>query len=279
MTVLQKRVLPSQALRPAFLRPDSIQPMKADLHLSGDAAADKYLSESPLALLIGMVLDQQIPLEWAFAGPAELRRRLGHDLDAREIASMDPEALAAAFSARPALHRYPGSMAGRVQELCRMLVEQYGGKADNVWKGVTSGEELLTRVKQLPGFGEQKAKIFVALLGKQLGVQPEGWRQVSAPFGDAGSYRSVADITDAASLDRVRTFKQELKAKAKAAAAEKAAVKKTPTKKAAAKKAGAKKGSATKAPARKVAAKSSPAAKATVRKVPGKKVAASSPTR
>jgi uncharacterized HhH-GPD family protein len=229
------------------------------LRLSGDPEADKLLSKDPLALLIGMVLDQQIPLEWAFAGPAELRRRLGHDLDAREIASMDPEALAGSFSARPALHRYPGSMAGRVQELSRMLVDQYGGKADNVWKGVTSGQELLTRVRELPGFGEQKAKIFVALLGKQLGVQPEGWRQASEPFGEAGSYRSVADITDPASLDRVRTFKQELKAKAKAAAAEKSAIKK--------------------APAKKVPAKKSLAKKTTIKKVPGKKVAASSSTR
>jgi uncharacterized HhH-GPD family protein len=241
------------------------------LRLSGDPEADKLLAKDPLALLIGMVLDQQIPLEWAFAGPAELRRRLGHDLDAKEIASMDPEALAAAFSARPALHRYPGSMAGRVQELSRMLVDQYGGKAANVWKGATSGEELLTRVKQLPGFGEQKAKIFVALLGKQLGVQPDGWRQVSEPFGEPGSHRSVADITDAQSLDRVRAFKQELKAKAKAAAAEKAAVKKAPGKKVAAKK------PATKKPAaKKVVAKTSPAKKTTIKKVPGKKVAASS---
>jgi uncharacterized HhH-GPD family protein len=125
------------------------------LRLSGNPEADTLLSKDPLALLIGMVLDQQVPLEWAFAGPAELRRRLGHDLDARDIASMDPEALAAAFSTRPALHRYPGSMAGRVQELCRMLVDEYGGRADAVWKGATSGEDLLARVRQLPGFGEQ----------------------------------------------------------------------------------------------------------------------------
>jgi uncharacterized HhH-GPD family protein len=205
------------------------------LRLSGNPEADKLLSKDPLALLIGMVLDQQVPLEWAFAGPAELRRRLGHDLDAREIASMDPEALAAAFSARPALHRYPGSMAGRVQELCRTLVDQYGGKADAVWKGAKSGQELLARVRDLPGFGEQKAKIFVALLGKQLGIRPDGWRQSSAPFGDPATYCSVADITDAESLDRVRAFKQEMKAKAKAAAA------KTPAKKAVAKKVTAKK--------------------------------------
>ncbi|HXQ60617.1 MAG TPA: HhH-GPD-type base excision DNA repair protein, partial [Acidimicrobiales bacterium] len=147
------------------------------LRLSGDPEADKLLSEDPLALLIGMVLDQQVPLEWAFAGPAELRRRLGHDLDATEIASMDPEALAGAFSAKPALHRYPGSMAGRVHELARVLVENYAGRPEAVWTGVESGSELFNRVRQLPGFGEQKAKIFVALLGKQLGVQPPGWQE------------------------------------------------------------------------------------------------------
>jgi uncharacterized HhH-GPD family protein len=203
------------------------------LRLSGNPEADKLLSEDPLALLIGMVLDQQIPLEWAFAGPVELRNRLGHDLDAKELAEMDPETLAAAFSTRPALHRYPGSMAGRVQELCRMLVDRYDGRADAVWKGASSGIDLLTRVRDLPGFGEQKAKIFVALLGKQLGVTPTGWRDVSVPFGDPGTFRSVADITDPVSLDRVRAFKQEMKAKAKAAAAEKApSSKKRVTKKA-----------------------------------------------
>jgi uncharacterized HhH-GPD family protein len=215
------------------------------LRLSGEPEADRLLSKDPLALVIGMVLDQQVPLEWAFAGPAELRRRLGHDLDAREIAAVDLEVLAATFSARPALHRYPGSMAARVQELCRMLVERYGGKADNVWKGVGSGTELLGRVRELPGFGEQKAKIFVALLGKQLGVRPPGWEDVSSPFGDADTYRSVADITDAASLDRVRAFKQEMKARAKAAAAAKAPAKKAAT----AKKAAAKKATPAKKPA------------------------------
>jgi uncharacterized HhH-GPD family protein len=229
------------------------------LYLSGDEAADSLLSTDPLALLVGMVLDQQVPLEWAFAGPAELRRRLGHDLDAREMATMDPEVLAGLFSARPALHRYPGSMAGRVQEMCRMLLDQYGGKADEVWKGATSGQELLTRVHQLPGFGEQKAKIFVALLGKQMGVRPEGWREVSVPFGDPDTHCSVADITDAASLDRVRAFKQDMKAKAKAAAAKKA----PPTKKSASAKTTVS------------AKKSGPAKKA----VPAKKATARSATR
>jgi len=189
------------------------------LRLSGDPEADRLLSTDPLALLIGMVLDQQVPLEWAFAGPAELRRRLGRDLDTKEIASMDPEVLAGLFSAKPALHRYPGSMAGRVQDLCRTIVADYGGKPDGIWEGVGSGTELLDRVRRLPGFGEQKAKIFVALLGKQLGVRPDGWRESSSPYGDPDTFRSVADITDAGSLDRVRAFKQEMKAKNKAAAA------------------------------------------------------------
>jgi len=182
------------------------------LHLSQDAEADRLLSEDPLALLIGMVLDQQVPLEWAFAAPAELRRRLGDTLDVRSMARMDPGKLAGAFSAKPALHRYPGSMAARVQELCKMVVDQYEGKPAQVWSGATSGAELLARIKDLPGFGEQKAKIFVALLGKQLKVRPPGWEAVSEPFSDADSFRSVADIVDEATLARVRAFKQEMKA-------------------------------------------------------------------
>lgn len=183
-----------------------------DLHLTQDPDADRLLSDSPFALLVGMVLDQQVPLERAFAGPAELQRRLGGPLDARTVAAMDPDKLAAVFATRPALHRYPGSMATRVQELSRMVSEHYDGEADRIWKGIDSGAELLARVRALPGFGEQKAKIFVALLGKQMGVTPDGWREVSAPFGDMHSHRSVADITDAESLVKVRAFKQEMKA-------------------------------------------------------------------
>src|SRR5579872_7024637 len=163
---------------------------KASLHLSQNPVADRLLSDDPLALLIGMVLDQQVPLEWAFAAPAELQRRLDkaldEPLDAAEISAMDPDALAALFSRRPALHRFPGSMAKRVHELCRTLVDDYGGKADAVWQDVADGNELFDRVRALPGFGEQKAKIFVALLGKQLGVRPDAWDAVSAPFGEPG---------------------------------------------------------------------------------------------
>ena len=187
----------------------------AELHLAQDADADRLLSDSPLALLIGMVLDQQVPLEWAFSGPLELRRRLGVDLDAARIASMDPDALKALFAERPALHRYPGSMAGRVQDLCRVLVEDYQGRPEAVWEGIESGPELLSRIRKLPGFGEQKAKIFLALLGKQLGVRPPGWEKVSSPFSDTGSHRSVADIRDEATLRKVRAYKQSLKAAAK----------------------------------------------------------------
>src|SRR5579863_1889127 len=167
-----------------------------ELHLSQDTDADALLSSNPFALLVGMVLDQQVPLEWAFASPLELERRLGQELEPKRIAHMDPEAFAAAFSAKAALHRYPGSMAARGQELAKLVVDRYGGRTEAIWEEAPSGTELFRRVKELPGFGEHKAKIFVALLGKQLGVRPQGWESVSAPFSDAGTYRSVADITD-----------------------------------------------------------------------------------
>ena len=182
------------------------------LHLSQDPDADQLISESPLALLIGLVLDQQVPLEWAFAAPAELERRLGGKLDVVGLACMDPEALRAVFSERPALHRYPGSMAKRVQDLCKILVDEFDARPEGVWEDVADGKDLFERIRALPGFGEQKAKIFVALLGKQLGVRPRGWREASAPFGEPGTYRSVADIFDEKSLAAVRSFKQEMKA-------------------------------------------------------------------
>lgn len=185
------------------------------LSLSGDAAADKLLSKDPLALLIGMVLDQQVPLEWAFAAPRRLKDRLGGRLDATEIAAMEPDVLVKAFVERPALHRFPAANAKRVQELCRIVVEQYGGKADRVWKSAKTGSELLANVKALPGFGDQKARIFVALLGKQLGVQPPGWDEAAGDFGRPGIYLSVADITGPDSLARVREHKQAMKAAAR----------------------------------------------------------------
>jgi len=194
---------------------------KVNLALAQDAEADKLLSEDPLALLIGMVLDQQIPLEWAFKGPLMLKERLGGGLDAAEIAAMDPEQLKAAFSTRPALHRFPGSMATRVQELCRALVADHDGDPAKVWTSARTGEQLYANVKALPGFGEQKARIFVALLAKQFDVRPAGWQDKAGEYGQPGSFKSVADIVDAESLTRVRQYKSEKKAAAKKAAAKK----------------------------------------------------------
>ena len=183
--------------------------------------ASELLTRSPLALLIAMLLDQQVPLERAFSAPLDLVRRLGHEPTAAELAEFDPDALAVIFSERPALHRYPRAMAARVQDLARLIVEQYDGEASRVWESAESGAELLKRVSALPGFGAQKAQIFVALLGKQLDVRPKGWRQAAGSFGAAGTHRSVADITDEESLGQVRSHKQAMKAAAKAKAAAK----------------------------------------------------------
>ena len=177
-----------------------------------DAEANELLTRSALALLIAMLLDQQVPLERAFSAPRDLVRRLGHEPDAGELAAMDPERLAAVFSERPALHRYPRAMAARTQELARLIVADYGGDPAAIWSTASTGAELLKRIGALPGFGAQKAKIFVALLGKQLGVQPPGWREAAGTFGAEGSHLSVADIWDAESLGKVRAYKQELKA-------------------------------------------------------------------
>ncbi|GAA4909757.1 HhH-GPD-type base excision DNA repair protein [Streptomyces coeruleoprunus] len=190
--------------------------MSPTIRLAQQPEADALLARSPLAALVGMLLDQQVPMEWAFSGPYTIARRLGRDdLDAHEIAAHDPEAFAALLSEKPAVHRYPGSMAQRVQQLCRFLVDEYGGDASAVWSGVGSGRELLDRLQALPGFGKQKAQIFLALLGKQYDVRPEGWREAAGPYGEAGSYRSAADITGPESLARVRAFKQEAKRAAK----------------------------------------------------------------
>ncbi|MEU3950796.1 HhH-GPD-type base excision DNA repair protein [Streptomyces achromogenes] len=196
--------------------------MDVTLHLAQDPAADALLGRSPLAALTGMLLDQQIPMEWAFKGPRTIADRLGtEDLDAHEIAAMDPEAFAALLSGKPAVHRYPGSMAKRIQQLCQYLVEHYDGDAEAVWRDAGSGRELLRRLEELPGFGKQKAQIFLALLGKRLGVAPEGWREAAGAYGEPGSYRSVADITGPESLAKVRAHKQEMKAAAKATKAAK----------------------------------------------------------
>jgi uncharacterized HhH-GPD family protein len=187
------------------------------LSLPVPAEANELLTRNPLALLIGMLLDQQVPFEKAFSSPYELVKRLGHEPTAAELAEYDPAALAAVFAERPALHRFPKAMAARTQDLARLIVDRYDGDAAAVWTGAASGKELLARVTELPGFGGNKAQIFTALLGKQLGVQPEGWREAAGHFGEAGSYYSVADIVDDDSLAAVRAHKKELKAAAKAA--------------------------------------------------------------
>ncbi|WP_151773701.1 HhH-GPD-type base excision DNA repair protein [Streptomyces abyssomicinicus] len=194
--------------------------MDVTLRLAQDPPADELLGRSPLAALVGMLLDQQVPMEWAFKGPRTIADRMGaEDLDAHDIAAYDPEAFAALLSEKPAVHRYPGSMAGRIQQLCQYLAEHYDGDAEAVWRDVADGGELLKRLKELPGFGAQKAQIFLALLGKQLGVAPQGWREAAGSYGEEGSFRSVADITGPESLVKVRAHKQEMKAAAKAAKA------------------------------------------------------------
>jgi uncharacterized HhH-GPD family protein len=181
--------------------------------------ADALLESNPFALLVGMLLDQQYPMEAAFAGPKKIADRIG-GVDAREIADYDPEKFAALCSKTPAIHRFPGSMAKRVQALAQLVVDHYGGDATGLWTaGDPDGAEVLRRIKALPGFGEQKAKIFLALLGKQYGVTPDGWRKAAGDYGKAGSFLSVADVVDPGSLEKVRSYKKQAKAAAKAAKA------------------------------------------------------------
>ncbi len=187
------------------------------LSLPIDPEANRLLNDNPLALLVGMVLDQQIPLEKAFTSPYVLAQRLGHPPDAGELAAYDPEALVEVFARPPALHRFPKAMAARVQEVCRVLVERYDGDAARIWTDAADGAQLLRRLTELPGFGRQKAQIFLALLGKRFDVQPTGWREAAGGYGDADAHRSVADITDVASLRQVREYKQQQKAAARAA--------------------------------------------------------------
>jgi uncharacterized HhH-GPD family protein len=185
------------------------------LQIAQDEHADRVLAESPFALLAGMMLDQQFPMERAFAGPAKVLERFG-TLDPAAIASADPEEFAALCSTPPAVHRFPGSMAARLQALAAHVVAEYGGDTARLWNEASSGKELLARVGALPGFGKQKSQIFVALLGKQYGVQPAGWREAAGGYGVDGSFKSVADIVDGDSLGKVRTYKKEMKAAAKA---------------------------------------------------------------
>jgi uncharacterized HhH-GPD family protein len=189
------------------------------LQLAQDPAADALLSANPFALLVGMLLDQQVPMETAFAGPKKIADRIG-GIDATEIADYDPDKFAALCSQRPAIHRFPGSMAKRIQALAQIIVDRYDGDAAALWTvGDPDGPELLQRLKELPGFGEQKARIFLALLGKQYSVTPKGWRTAAGEFGKAGTHCSVADIADARSLDKVRSYKKQMKAAKKGKAA------------------------------------------------------------
>jgi uncharacterized HhH-GPD family protein len=182
----------------------------ATIPITGDPAADELLVSDPLALVIGMLLDQQVPMEWAFRGPATLRDRLG-GLDCAAIAAMSSEDLEAVFKEKPALHRYPGSMAKRTHALCTQIVEEYGGDAAQIWTGTTDPKVLFDRIRGLPGYGDEKAKIFLAILGKRLQVAPQGWEEYAAPFSD-DKPRSVADIDSAENLQRVRAWKQAQKA-------------------------------------------------------------------
>ncbi len=188
--------------------------MKGTLAVTGDPPADDLLNTDPLALLIAMLLDQQVPMEWAFASPLKLQERLGGALDAATIAAMPLEELEVAFKGPPALHRFPGSMAKRTQQLCQHLIEEHGGRAEAVWADATSGPDLVGRLNALPGYGGEKAKIFTALLAKRFGVHPDGWEAAARPFSD-DTHRSVADVDSPDSLLEVRAFKKVMKAKGK----------------------------------------------------------------
>ncbi|WP_377641060.1 HhH-GPD-type base excision DNA repair protein [Oryzobacter terrae] len=187
------------------------------LTIAQDPTADRVLSEDPFALLVGMLLDQQFPMERAFAGPAKVLERFG-TLDPAAVAAADPEAFADLCATPPAVHRYGRSMAARIQALAVVVRDEYAGDASKLWREAATGAELVGRVRALPGFGEQKARIFTALLGKQLGVRPPGWEQACGAYAETGSYRSVADVVDPDSLQRVRDFKKAAKAAAKSGA-------------------------------------------------------------
>lgn len=184
---------------------------RSDLYVTGKPAADQLLRRDGNALLIGMLLDQQVPMEWAFTGPYTLLERLGH-LDPKKISAMHPDKFVALCCVKPALHRFPASMAKRVHELCAIIANEYGNDGANIWRGVADARELYARLRKLPGFGDEKAKIFIALLAKRFGIAPEGWERVAKPFGDH-RMRTVADIDSAEALLKVRRFKQLEKAR------------------------------------------------------------------
>ena len=189
--------------------------MSPQLRIAQDETADELLSSDPFALLLGMLLDQQFPMERAFAGPAKVKERFG-TLDPATIAAAEPEAFADLCATPPAVHRYGRSMAGRIQAVAAVVRDEYDGDVTRIWTGVETAE-VVKRLKALPGFGDQKARIFAALLGKQLDIRPDGWREAIGPYAEEGARRSVADVTDEGSLQEVRDFKKAAKAQAKAA--------------------------------------------------------------
>ena len=188
--------------------------MEGTLAVTGNPEADRLLNTDPLALLLGMLLDQQVPMEWAFGAPPKLKERLGGSIDAAEIAVLPTDELEKVFKGPPALHRFPGSMAKRTQAVCQHLVEHHGGRAEDLWEGAADAKDLFKRLTALPGYGKEKAKIFIALLGKRFGIQPEGWEEVAAPFSDA-ERRSIADVDSPATLLEVRAWKKAKKAQGK----------------------------------------------------------------
>ena len=198
--------------------------MPAQIRIAQDPPADQVLSEDPFALLVGMLLDQQYPMEHAFRGPWKILERFG-TLEPGAIAAAEPDAFADLCATPPAIHRYGRSMAARVQQLAQVVRDEYGGHAERIWAEAADTEDLLARLRSLPGYGDQKARIFAALVGKQLGVRPAGWQEAIGPYAEDGSYRSVADVVDAESLQKVREFKQAAKAEAKGKAAPKAGTK------------------------------------------------------
>jgi uncharacterized HhH-GPD family protein len=189
--------------------------MKGTLAVTNDPNADRLLNTDPLALLLGMLLDQQVPMEWAFSAPSRLKARLGGSLDATTIAALGPEKVEEIFRDKPALHRFPGSMGKRAYALCQHLVDHYGGRAETLWSDDPTGDELLRRLRDLPGFGEEKSKIFIALLAKRMGVRPAGWEEAAGSFADP-TPRSVADIDSPEAFARVREWKQAQKKAGKA---------------------------------------------------------------
>lgn len=183
---------------------------KSDFYITGITTADALLNRDGTALLIGMLLDQQVPMQWAFTGPHTIRQRLGH-IDAKRIATMDLDDFVSICREKPAVHRFPNSMAKRIHDMCAIIATTYKGKGANIWAGVDDAKELSKRLRALPGFGEEKAQIFVALLGKRFGVRPDGWEKVAGAFSD-NRPRSVADINSPDALLKVRGYKKTQKA-------------------------------------------------------------------